>query len=98
MLAVLEDEACICTIITWPVLRMLGGWALAVGFIGLFQHLNLFECTLWAIAGSVGMISAAAAMFESLPINQWLDDNLSVPLLAALLGQCLFARGALLVA
>ena len=71
---------------------------MAVFFIAFFQHLELFECTLWAIAGSVGAISAASTLLESLPVDQWVDDNLSVPLLAALLGQCLFAKGTLLLA
>lgn len=75
-----------------------GGWAVAVLFIAFFQRLEFFECTLWAIAGSVGAIAAASAFFESLPVDQWVDDNLSVPLLAALLGQCLFTKGALLIA
>lgn len=69
-----------------------------MAFIAFFQRLELFECTLWAIAGSVSVIAAAAAVFESLPIDRWVDDNLSVPVLAALLGQCLFARGLLLIA
>ncbi len=58
---------------------------MAVGFIALFQRLGLFECTLPAISVSVAIICAAATIFESLPINYWLDDNLSVPVLAALL-------------
>jgi len=58
---------------------------MAVGFIALFQRLGLFECTLPAIAASVAIIAAAATILESLPINQWLDDNLSVPVLAVLL-------------
>lgn len=75
-----------------------GGWALAVAFIAFFQHLGLFECTLTATAASVGGISAAAAFLESLPVNQYLDDNLSVPILAALLGQLLFVRSTLMIA
>ena len=58
---------------------------MAVGFIALYQRLGMFECTLPAIAASVGIMSFATAVFESLPVNNWLDDNLSVPLLAVLL-------------
>lgn len=76
----------------------LGGWGLAVALIGLFDWLGHFECTLSAIAGSVAIIAAAGAALESLPINNWLDDNLSVPVLAAFLGQYLFASSVILLA
>lgn len=75
-----------------------GGWGLAVALIGLFDWLGHFECTLSAIAGSVAIIAAAGAALESLPINNWLDDNLSVPVLAAFLGQYLFASSVILLA
>jgi len=37
----------------------------------------------------VAAIAAAATLMESLPLNHWLDDNLSVPGTAALLGTLL---------
>lgn len=71
---------------------------MAVGMIALFERLGHFECSLPAIAGSVAIIAAAATILESLPINEWLDDNLSVPVLAAVLGQYLFASRVILLA
>lgn len=75
-----------------------GGFGLAVALISLFDRIGLFECTVSAIAGSVAIISASATLLESLPINSWLDDNLSVPVLAAVLGQYLFASSVVFLA
>lgn len=69
-----------------------------MALISLFDHLGLFECTISAIAGSVAIIAACATVLESLPINAWLDDNLSVPALAAILGQYLFASSVIMLA
>ena len=68
-----------------------GGWGLSAAFIAFFEYLGLFDGSLVAISMTVGLIAALAAVFESLPINNWLDDNLSVPVLAALAGQMWFA-------
>ena len=69
-----------------------------MALISLFDRIGLFECTLSAIAGSVAIIAAGATVLEALPINTWLDDNLSVPVLAAVLGQYLFASSVIMLA
>ena len=48
-----------------------------------------------AVRGEVyakaAVVSAVAALVECLPISDRVDDNVSVPLAATLLGWCLFA-------
>ncbi|KAK9902215.1 hypothetical protein WJX75_007878 [Coccomyxa subellipsoidea] len=74
----------------------LGGSAMAIAFIALFCSLGYFDCDMAAMAAGVATIAAVATLIESLPINQRLDDNLSVPGVVALLGFLL--RNALLAA
>ena len=47
--------------------------------------MGYFDCDMTYTAGAVAAISLAATAVESLPINQQVDDNLSVPGVAALL-------------
>lgn len=63
-----------------------GGSSMAIAFVALFCGLGYFECDMAAMAGRIAVIAAVATLIESLPINQKLDDNLSVPGAVALLG------------
>jgi len=81
---------------TWAgsVAMLVGGWGLGVGLIMLFSVvMGYFEVVgggdVWAMAGRVGVISLVATVIESLPINKVVDDNLSVPLVAAVMGSLL---------
>lgn len=69
---------------------------MAIAFIALSCSLGYFDCDMAAMAAGVATIAAVATLIESLPINQRLDDNLSVPGVVALLGFLL--RNALLAA
>ena len=62
---------------------------MALGSMAYFSAWGFFECDPVAAAGSVAAIAAAATLIESLPLNRWLDDNISVPGTAALLGTLL---------
>lgn len=64
------------------VLGATGGSAMALGFLIFFSRLHYFEMTrniLPVVAGS----SLAATVAESLPISDVLDDNMTVPVVAA---------------
>ncbi|KAK9821980.1 hypothetical protein WJX81_001211 [Elliptochloris bilobata] len=76
---------------SWPgsAAMFLGGTAMALGSMAYFSALGFFDCDLVSAAGSVATIAAAATLMESLPLNRWLDDNLSVPGTAAVLGTLL---------
>ena len=59
---------------------------MALAFVALFTGLGYIDCDRPAMAASIAAIAAAATLIESLPINQRLDDNISVPGAVALLG------------
>lgn len=69
---------------------------MAFSFVAFFCGLGYFECDMRAMAGSIAIIAAVATVIESLPVDQKLDDNISVPGAVALLGFLL--RGAMLAA
>ena len=58
---------------------------MAMAFVLLFMWLGYYQCDLASTAARVAVISLVATVVESLPINQIVDDNLSVPAVAALL-------------
>lgn len=62
---------------------------MAMGLVAVFASMGYFECDLAASAGPIFLVSLAATLVESLPINTGIDDNLSVPSVAALLGSVL---------
>ncbi|KAI7838586.1 hypothetical protein COHA_007657 [Chlorella ohadii] len=64
----------------------LGGLGMSLGLITLFSSLGYFECDMPGMALTVAAISLVATGVESLPVNQSIDDNLSVPGVAAFLG------------
>lgn len=62
-----------------------GGMAMAAGFVALYCHLGYFECLQVTImAPYIAAVCLACTLVESLPINQWVDDNISVPGVAVL--------------
>ncbi|KAK9804232.1 hypothetical protein WJX72_002567 [[Myrmecia] bisecta] len=71
------------------IAMFLGGLAMSMGLIALFCSLGYFRCSMGEVFPSVAAISLVATLIESLPINQSVDDNLSVPGSAALMGYLL---------
>lgn len=59
---------------------------MAWAYMALFAWLGYVHPDMRAVVPVMAAISAAATVTESLPINQRVDDNLSVPAVAALLG------------
>lgn len=59
---------------------------MAISFVALFCGLGYFDCDMGAMAGGIAAIAFVATVIESLPVNEKLDDNLSVPGAVALLG------------
>ncbi len=60
-----------------------------MAFIALFNTLGFFPYTVQTLLPSVLGTALAASAVESLPINQTLDDNFSVPAITAVMGQFL---------
>lgn len=71
-----------------------GGFAMSMGILVLFSGLGFFECDLVQTATAVAVVALVATLTESLPINKDLDDNLSVPGVALLMGMLLVRSGA----
>ena len=61
-----------------------------------FQLFGYFQCDLASTAAAVAAISLVATAVESLPINQSVDDNLSVPGVAAILGHFILRTATIL--
>ena len=62
---------------------------MSIGFTALFCALGYYSCNLEQAATSIATIACLATVIESLPINHVVDDNISVPGVAALLGYAL---------
>lgn len=69
---------------------------MAMAFVLLFWSLGYFQCDLASTAAVVAFISFVATVVESLPINQYIDDNLSVPAVAALLSHFMLSTAIVL--
>lgn len=67
---------------------------MSMSIIVLFSGLSFFECDLIQTATAVAIVALVATLTESLPINKDLDDNLSVPGVALLMGMLLVRSGA----
>jgi phytol kinase len=63
-----------------------GGLGMSTLLISYFSALGYLNMDIPSAFGALVAIAAVAAVIESLPINQTLDDNLSVPLSAAAMG------------
>ena len=68
----------------WCSALFAGGYGLAMLFVLAFHALGYFNVDVPSTAAAVALIALAATAVESLPINQSIDDNLSVPGIAAL--------------
>ena len=72
---------------SWPgsLAMFVAGVAMSFGFFYHFCSLGYFQCyTPVAVVPYLAVVCAACTLVESLPINNWLDDNISVPLVATL--------------
>ncbi|PNH07316.1 putative phytol kinase, chloroplastic, partial [Tetrabaena socialis] len=70
-----------------------GGFGMAYGLITLFCGAGFFTCYPQpALLGCLGAIALASTVVESLPINHILDDNVSVPAMAAALSLLLLPQ------
>jgi dolichol kinase len=59
------------------------GMAMSAGFFWHFCSMGYFQCySPVAVLPYLAVVCAACTLVESLPINTWFDDNLSVPLVA----------------
>lgn len=65
-----------------------GGWLLSVIILGIYYALGVFSGSFLAILPAVTIIALAGTAVESLPLRDL--DNLTVPLVAVLLGHILF--------
>lgn len=68
------------------VAMLLGGFSVAMALIWFFAATGYLHLDMAPTATAVATISLVAAIIESLPINQTVDDNLSVPGVAAVMG------------
>ncbi len=59
---------------------------MAISFVALFCGLGYFDCDMGAMAANIAAIALIATAIESLPVNNKLDDNISVPGAVALMG------------
>ena len=59
---------------------------MSTGFVALFSALGFFPGNAQIMLPAVLATSLAAAVVESLPINQVVDDNFSAPAVAAVMG------------
>ena len=62
---------------------------MSLAFIALFNALGYFPYGVQTLLPTVLSTSLIACAVESLPINQTLDDNFSVPAITAVMGQLL---------
>ncbi|EFJ43766.1 hypothetical protein VOLCADRAFT_45651, partial [Volvox carteri f. nagariensis] len=62
---------------------LLGGFGMSYGLISLFCNLGFFSCYPPAtMLSCLGAVALGATIVEALPINQYVDDNVSVPVVA----------------
>lgn len=61
-------------------------------YIALFHKLGYFAASAYSMMPVIWTTSLLATIVEALPIHQRLDDNLTVPLVSAAVGQ-LFMQG-----
>ena len=66
-----------------------GGAGMSLAFIALYNTLGYFPYGVQTMLPIVLGTSLAASAVESLPINQTLDDNFSVPAVTAVMGHFL---------
>ncbi len=70
-------------------LHAVGGAGMSLAFIAVYHALGFFPYSVHVLLPTVLSTSLVASAVESLPINQTLDDNFSVPAITALMGHYL---------
>jgi len=73
----------------YRLMHAAGGAVMSMVYIALFHSMGYFTNTMQNMLGTIWMTSLVATAVEALPIYGWLDDNLTVPATAAILGQIL---------
>lgn len=68
----------------------LGGFGLSMGLTALFHSLGYLDLSAAEAAPRLAVVAAACTAVEALPITAIVDDNISVPVLALVLGNLLF--------
>jgi phytol kinase len=66
------------------------GFGMSLGFVALFHSLGYMDVDAGSAAGRLAVVAAACTVAEALPVTGVLDDNISVPALALVLGSVLF--------
>lgn len=66
-----------------------GGALMSLAFIALYNALGYFPYNVQTLLPTVLSTSLVACAVESLPINEVLDDNFSVPAITAVMGHFL---------
>ena len=61
-----------------------GGLLMTTAMLQLFTWAGSLQLNIASILPTLSVIVALSTLVESLPITRWVDDNLSVPLTAAL--------------
>ena len=67
-----------------------GGFSLSLALCALFHALGYVSVDPGSAAGRLALIAAACTAVEALPAGAFLDDNVSVPAVAVVLGGALF--------
>ena len=62
---------------------------MSMAYTALFHSLGYYEITMQRMMFSIWMTSLMATLVEALPIHGQLDDNVTVPIAAAAIGQLL---------
>jgi len=68
----------------------IGGFGLSCGLTAVFHSLGYLDVTAAEAAGRLAIIAAACTIVEALPLNTIVDDNISVPVVALVVGGLLF--------
>ena len=67
---------------------------MAFALISWFSSLGYFTCDMPAMAQGVIVVAALATLVESLPINEVIDDNISVPAITMVASMLLLTAAA----
>jgi len=70
----------------------LGGYGLALCLTLLFNCMEYMDLEAGAAAWRLAVIAAAATVVEALPVGDFIDDNITVPLTALVVGGLVFQR------
>eukprot|EP00271_Cylindrocystis_brebissonii_P015264 TRINITY_DN375_c0_g1_i1.p1 TRINITY_DN375_c0_g1~~TRINITY_DN375_c0_g1_i1.p1 ORF type:complete len:555 (-),score=52.25 TRINITY_DN375_c0_g1_i1:171-1835(-) len=72
------------------IAMLLSGFTFALIFTFSYSCLGFYVCDVWSTVVRIAIISLAATFVESAPFSDRVDDNVSVPLTACVLGALLF--------